>query len=258
MEETSNEFHHQRETLVAQIEYEGIRDAAVLKSIGMVPRELFVPIELQEFAYHDMPLPIGNQQTISQPSLVALMVAALQLRPTDRVLEVGTGSGYAAAILANIAAEVCTIERFRELADTARDRLEKLGFDNIEVIHGDGTCGRPSHGPYDAIIVAAGAPEVPEPLLEQLRVGGRLVIPVGPDRMTQKLIRVRKLEEGQYDREELIDVRFVPLVGESGWNEEDRAWEGCLVRPVDPPQTVTELIRKKAERSRIRKQGELK
>ncbi len=248
MKTNENRFAQQRKKLAAQINRQGIRDGAVLKAIESVPREAFVPLELQEFAYQDTPLPIGNQQTISQPFIVALMTAALQLKPGDRVLEVGTGSGYAAAILATIAAEVYTIERYQQLADTVRDRLRELQFTNVHVIHADGTRGLPENAPYDAIIVAAGGPDVPAPLLQQLRVGGRLVIPVGQDRMTQKLIRVQKIDEDRYDREELADVRFVPLVGAAGWNEEDRAWDGRSVRTVGPRRTITTLIRESAER----------
>jgi protein-L-isoaspartate(D-aspartate) O-methyltransferase len=247
VKEASNHFRQQRKQLAAQISRQGIREPAVLKAIESVPREAFVPMELEEFAYHDTPLPIGNEQTISQPFIVALMAAALQLKPTDRVLEVGTGSGYAAAILASIAAEVYTIERYRQLADTARQRLKQLQFDNVHVIHGDGTEGWPGQAPYDAIIVAAGGPDIPEPLKQQLSVGGRLVIPVGEDRTIQKLIRILKLDEDEYDRDDLADVRFVPLVGTSGWNEEDRAWDGHPIRPVGPRRTVTTLIRDNAQ-----------
>lgn len=248
MTKTPQTFQLQRHQLAAQISRRGIREGAVLRAIEAVPREAFLPPELQEFAYQDTPLPIGNEQTISQPYIVALMTAALQLKPSDRVLEIGTGSGYAAAILAEIAAEVYTVERYRQLADSARERLKALRYSHVHVIHGDGTEGWPVAAPYDAIIVAAGGPDVPEPLKQQLALGGRLVIPIGADRTTQKLVRLVKLDEDQFERIDLGDVRFVPLVGTSGWNEEDRAWDGRPVRPLGPRRTVTSLIRDAAER----------
>ena len=202
-----------------QIEGRGVRDPAVLAAMRSVPREHFLPPELEEFAYQDNPLPIERGQTISQPFIVALMTEALRLGPQDRVLEIGTGSGYAAAILARIAREVYTIERHAELAETATGRLAQLGFDNVVVRHGDGTLGWPEHAPYDAIVVTAGGPQVPEPLLAQLAPGGRLVIPVGEEKV-QELVRVTRRADGSFEREELGGVRFVPLIGAEGWVEE--------------------------------------
>jgi len=200
-----------------QLAARGLRDQTVLNAVNAVPREEFVATELVEFAYSDSPLPIAASQTISQPYIVALMTAALELRPQDRALEVGTGSGYAAAVLAEIAQEVYTIERHKILADTARSILSELGYNNIRVLHGDGTLGWPEHAPFDAIVVAAGGPVVPENLKQQLAIGGRLVIPVGSTLRKQKLLRVWRISEHEYQEEDLGGVRFVPLIGAAGW-----------------------------------------
>ena len=214
-------FDDLREQMVNyQLAARGLHDQSVLDAVNAVPREEFVPADLVEFAYSDSPLPIAASQTISQPYIVALMTAALELKPGDRVLEVGTGSGYAAAVLAEIAEKVYTIERHKILADTARSRLEALGYRNIQVLHGDGTLGWPEHAPFDAIIVAAGGPQVPENLKQQLSVGGRLVIPVGSTLRTQKLLRVRRTGEHEFQEEDLGGVRFVPLIGAAGWEDE--------------------------------------
>ena len=181
-----------RQRMIEQFVARGIRDEAVLAAMRMVPREAFIAGEMAEFAYDDAPLPIDAGQTISQPYIVAAMTAALEPKPGDRVLEIGTGSGYAAAVLSRIAAQVYTIERHAELAEAAARRLRELGYDNVHVHHGDGTLGWPEHAPYDAIVVAAGGPGIPQPLLEQLAVGGRLVIPVGPTPRAQELVRVRR------------------------------------------------------------------
>jgi protein-L-isoaspartate(D-aspartate) O-methyltransferase len=196
-----------------------------------VPRETFVPERLAEFAYDDTPLPIAEQQTISQPYVVALMAEALELGPGDRVLEIGAGSGYAAAVLSRIAREVWTVERHASLAREARERMGRLGYGNVQVVHGDGTLGWPERAPYDAIVVAAGGPEVPPALLDQLAPGGRLVIPIGPDPRTQSLVRVRRRPDGGHVREELGGVRFVPLIGAQGWNE----GAGGFVPPPQAP-----------------------
>jgi protein-L-isoaspartate(D-aspartate) O-methyltransferase len=222
----------------------GVRDPAVLEAMRTVPREAFLPAEMAEFAYEDAPLPIAQGQTISQPYIVALMTAALALRPGDRVLEIGTGSGYAAAILGRVAREVYTIERHGELADTAAARLRDLGFHNVHVLHGDGTLGWAAHAPYDAIVVAAGGPDIPAALVSQLAVGGRLVIPIGADRSLQVLVRVTREVDGSLRREDLGDVRFVPLIGAQGWDEE--AWTGAP-RRVSEPATVAHLLREVAE-----------
>jgi protein-L-isoaspartate(D-aspartate) O-methyltransferase len=202
-----------------QLAARGIRDPGVLEAMSTVPREVFVPIDQVYFAYADSPVPIGQGQTISQPYIVALMTEALELGPDEKVLEVGTGSGYAAAVLSRIAQEVYTVERHLELARAAQARFRQLGYDNIQVHVGDGTLGWIEHAPYDAIVVTAGGPEVPDPLLEQLAVDGRLVIPVGGRPDMQQLVRVRRKSEQSYQREPLGSVRFVPLVGEAGWQQ---------------------------------------
>ena len=201
----------------------GVRSELVLKAMRKVPREMFLPHNLQEFAYEDTPLPIAEGQTISQPYIVAFMAEALLLRGGEKVLEIGTGSGYAAAVLAEIAGEVYTVERHGPLAEKAAVVLADEGYDNVHVLHGDGTRGWLDHAPYDAIVVAAGGPKVPPSLQKQLKIGGRLVIPIGSDVRAQELVRVTRLAEDEYKREELADVRFVPLLGEEGWGAETRA-----------------------------------
>lgn len=196
------------------IEARGIRDPLVLDAMRTVPRERFVPEEARHEAYADRPLPIGEGQTISQPYVVALMVEALGVRPTDRVLEVGVGSGYASAVLGRIAREVFGVERHASLARVAADRLASLGHANVHVQHADGTLGWPEHAPFDAILVSAGGPRVPEALLEQLAPGGRLVIPVGDPQRDQELLRIERSMEGTLSRESLGRVQFVPLVEE--------------------------------------------
>jgi len=195
----------------------GIHDQAVLAAMREVPREEFVDEELQEYAYDDQPLPIDKGQTISQPYIVAYMTEALELSSTDRVLEIGTGSGYAAAVLSRIVTTVYSVERLGGLAQSARQHLELLGYTNVVVHEGDGTLGWPEHAPYDAIVVTAGAPRVPRPLMEQLELGGRLVIPVWSSSHLQMLVRVRRYSEHDYRTEELCGVRFVPLIGTEGW-----------------------------------------
>jgi protein-L-isoaspartate(D-aspartate) O-methyltransferase len=195
----------------------GVRDELVLGAMRGVPREAFLPHQLCEFAYTDCPLPIEEGQTISQPYIVAFMTEALALQGGERVLEIGTGSGYAAAVLAEIAADVYTVERIGQLAEKAASTLADLGYDNVHVLHSDGTKGWPEHAPYDGIIVAAGGPTIPESLKAQLKIGGRLVIPVGRDPKIQELVRVTRISEHEYRREDLADVRFVPLIGDEGW-----------------------------------------
>jgi protein-L-isoaspartate(D-aspartate) O-methyltransferase len=209
-----------RQMVAHQIQERGVRSPAVARAMREVPREEFMGEEMREFAYADSPLPIGEGQTISQPYIVAYMTEALELEGGERVLEVGTGSGYAAAVLARIAAEVYTIERHPSLARTAKATLRRLGFDNVQVIEGDGTKGWPQAAPYDAIVVAAGGVEVPAALRGQLAVGGRLVIPVGPTPREQRLVRLTRIDEDRFEEEDLLPVRFVPLIGEQGWPED--------------------------------------
>ena len=242
----------QREKMVAtQIETRGVRDAGVLAAMREVPRELFVPAELAEFAYRDSPLPIECGQTISQPYIVALMAAALQLSPRDRVLEIGTGSGYAAAVLSRVASHVDTVERHAELSRISAARLARLGYDNVVVHHADGTLGWPQGAPYDAIVVAAGGPTVPDALLDQLAIGGRLVIPVGEERDLQTLVRVRRHADGSLEREDLGDVRFVPLIGVQGWRGDEAEKElrdGHVGRAPSRPESIAALLRETANR----------
>jgi protein-L-isoaspartate(D-aspartate) O-methyltransferase len=208
----------ERERMVEeQIAGRGVSDPRVLAAMRTVPRERFVPEEAEEFAYSDSPLTIGEGQTISQPYIVALMAAAARLEGHERVLEVGTGSGYGAAVLGRLAAEVFTIERHSVLARTAASRLAETGITNVHVIEGDGTLGLRAHAPFDAIVVTAGGPKAPPELLDQLAIGGRLIIPVGENRETQSLLLVRRLAEDRYQEEDLGQVRFVPLIGAQGW-----------------------------------------
>jgi protein-L-isoaspartate(D-aspartate) O-methyltransferase len=208
-----------RQMVATQIAARDVRDARVLAAMERVPRHLFVPPELRAQAYDDYPLPIGDEQTISQPYIVALMTSLLELRGGERVLEIGTGSGYQAAVLAEIAGEVYTIEILGSLAERSRATLAELGYRNVEVRHGDGWAGWPEKAPFDGILVTAASPRVPQPLLEQLKVGGRLVVPVG--RFFQDLLVYTRTAEG-YEKRNVIPVRFVPLTGEVDNPEEPR------------------------------------
>ncbi len=207
--------------IAEQLRRRNIRDERVLQVMARVQRHRFVPEALTEQAYSDNALPIAEQQTISQPFIVALTAEALMLQGDERVLEIGTGSGYAAAVLSLLTREVWTIERFRSLAETAAARLHAEGYTNVHVGIGDGTAGWPEHAPYDAIAVAAAGPHIPQSLIEQLAMGGRLVIPVG-SREEQQLVRIVRMPDGlRQDR--LGPVRFVPLVGQEGWAGEPPA-----------------------------------
>jgi protein-L-isoaspartate(D-aspartate) O-methyltransferase len=218
MIDNSDEFTQKRERMVReQIAGRGIEDTAVLRAMRIVPREIFVPERYRRYAYDDTPLPIPGKQTISQPYVVALMISRLELDADDCVLEIGTGSGYAAALLGQIVREVHTVERIMELVKYARERLELLGYDNIHVHRGDGTLGWEPEAPYDGIIVAAGGPSVPESLKRQLAENGRLIIPVGRSERQQNLIRVIKSGEDNFEESDLGAVAFVPLIGDEGW-----------------------------------------
>jgi protein-L-isoaspartate(D-aspartate) O-methyltransferase len=202
-----------------QLVARNIRDPAVLAAMHAVPRDAFVPPECIEEAYEDRPLPIAHGQTISQPYMVALMAQALLLTSQDRVLEIGAGTGYSAAVLSRIAADVYTVERLEPLATATRDRLRRLGFHNIHILNGDGTLGWPQYAPYDSIVVTAGGPSIPPALRDQLAIGGRLVMPVGTSAQCQRLIRLTRQSPTQIDQEELVEVRFVPLIGAQGWSD---------------------------------------
>ena len=198
--------------VVEQIAARGVSDQRVLAAMRKVPRHEFVPEEYQDMAYRDTPLPIGYGQTISQPYIVAYMTEQLELSPRDTVLEIGTGSGYQAAVLAELAAEVYTIEIIPELAEQAKKTLQRLGYTNVHVRIGDGYKGWPEHAPFDAIILTAAPPKIPQPLLDQLKENGRLIAPVGED--YQELVLIRK-HDGEFSRKNLIPVRFVPMTGEA-------------------------------------------
>lgn len=213
---SESEVRLREEMVTHQLMRRGIKDARVLKAMRQIPRHRFVPEPYRSVAYEDMPLPIGHDQTISQPLMVAMMTEASQLQGDERVLEIGTGSGYQAAILAQLAAVVFSVERIPELATQARTILAMLGIMHVHILVGDGTLGLPEHKPYDTIIVTAGAPKIPERLIVQLNAGGRLVIPVG-NRSEQTLVRVTKTDSA-LRTEHLGGCRFVPLVGEHGWH----------------------------------------
>lgn len=209
-------FQKARDRMVeSQLVSRGIQDHRVLEAMRKVPRHLFVDEALKEQAYSDHPLPIGDKQTISQPYIVALMSEVLQLKGHERVLEIGTGSGYQAAVLAELAERVFSIERFPGLAFRANQILQKLGYRNVIIRVGDGTVGWPDDSPFDGIVVTAGTPKIPQPLIDQLAMGGRLVVPVG-DRISQELVLVERVSEG-IQKSNLGGVRFVDLVGKWGW-----------------------------------------
>jgi protein-L-isoaspartate(D-aspartate) O-methyltransferase len=209
-------FGGARRRLALRLAADGIRNPRVLEAIASVPRHLLIADALSHQAYEDVPIPIGEGQTISAPGIVAAMTEALELTGTETVLEIGTGSAYQAAILSRLAERVISVERIPALANRARTALDRLGAQNVVVYLGDGTRGRPAEGPFDAIIVTAGGPEIPAPLLEQLAPGGRLVGPFGA-RGAQTLVRVRRASDGSLSREMLGACRFVDLIGEHGF-----------------------------------------
>jgi protein-L-isoaspartate(D-aspartate) O-methyltransferase len=207
-----------RERMVTrQLARRGVSDSYVLDAMREVPREAFVPEGLQEFAYEDTPLPIEAGQTISQPYVVALMIEAAEIRPGDQVLEIGAGSGYAAAVIGQIAAQVYAIERHEALSQLARDRMARLNYGNVEIRMGDGSRGWPEAAPFDAILVAAGGPAIPQALKDQLDIGGRLIMPVGKGHREQRLVKVIRRNATHFEEEDLGGVMFVPLIGEHGW-----------------------------------------
>jgi protein-L-isoaspartate(D-aspartate) O-methyltransferase len=220
----------------------GMRDQAVLTAMRTVPREAFVPAELRTYAYEDMPLPIGDRQTISQPYMVAWMTEALQLAPDDRVLEIGTGSGYAAAVLSCLAQTVYTVERLERWVRHADQCLQRLGYHNVCLHHADGTLGWPEHAPYHGIVVSAGGPTIPAALQDQLALGGRLVIPVGAHQRRQQLLRVTREGVSTWRQEALGAVRFVPLIGAQGWPARPPRQRGQCASA--PPRTLAKARRK--------------
>jgi protein-L-isoaspartate(D-aspartate) O-methyltransferase len=216
----TTDFASEREAMVErQLRRRGITEPIILDAFRQVPRELFVSDQYAHLAYGDHPLPIEAEQTISQPYIVALMMQAAAIKSGDKVLEVGSGSGYAAAVIGRIAARVIGIERQHELVEVARERLERLGYDNIDILEGDGTKGCPDEAPFDAILAAASGSHVPEPLLGQLAPGGRIVMPIGDPGAVQELVKVTKQDDGILRQENLGAVRFVPLIGEEGWSD---------------------------------------
>jgi len=212
------DFGALRELMVErQIKARGIDDPLLLAAFREVPRERFVSPSYGAQVYGDHPLPIEAGQTISQPYIVALMIAAAGIGSESRVLEVGAGSGYAAAVISRMGARVVAIERQVELVRIARERLAELGYDNVEIVEGDGTKGWPKGAPYDAILAAASGSHIPQTLIDQLAPGGRLVMPVGDPGWVQNLVKLTKLEDGSIEQADLGGVRFVPLIGEEGW-----------------------------------------
>jgi protein-L-isoaspartate(D-aspartate) O-methyltransferase len=214
------DFASEREAMVErQLRRRGISEPSILDAFRAVPREAFVSDEYARLAYGDHPLPIEANQTISQPYIVALMIQAAAIASGDIVLEVGAGSGYAAAVISRIAARVIGIERQHDLIDVARERLQSLGYDNVTIVEGDGTRGCPDQAPFDAILAAASGSHVPVTLIAQLAPSGRIVMPLGEPGLAQELVKVTKQDDGILRRENLGGVRFVPLIGEEGWSD---------------------------------------
>lgn len=210
-------FKQRRGQLVEKLQGKGIQDNRVLEAFGIVPRHVFIETALQDRAYKDTALPIGKDQTISQPFTVARQTELLEVKPGEKVLEIGTGSGYQAAILCELGAQVYTVERHEELYEKARSTLRELGY-SVRSKLGDGTMGWSAYAPYDAIVVTAGAPIVPEDLVDQLQVNGRLVVPVG-DEKRQEMVRLIKIRENEIEEEHYNDFKFVPLIGKKGWQK---------------------------------------
>jgi protein-L-isoaspartate(D-aspartate) O-methyltransferase len=214
------DFAVEREAMVQrQLKSRGITEKSILDAFLEVPREAFVGPQYGHLAYGDHPLPIEAGQTISQPYIVALMIDAARIKPGDTILEVGTGSGYAAAVIGRIAAKVVGIERQHDLVEIARERIKRLGYTNVEIFEGDGTRGWPDLAPYDAILAAASGSHVPGPLVDQLKIGGSIVMPLGEPASVQKLVKATKRKDGTLEQSDLGSVRFVPLIGKEGWND---------------------------------------
>lgn len=221
----SDRYVAQRRALIERMQAKGIRDLEILRAWDLIPRHEFLPQAVWHRAYEDAAVPIGFGQTASQPSLQALYMQLLELRSTDKVLEIGTGCGHQTAILAHLVDRVYSVERIRELSIRARDVLDRMRVSNVALMVGDGTIGWSRYAPYDAILVAAGGPEIPQPLVDQLSPGGRMLIPVG-GREAQRLVMVRRTPAG-VETEDVADVTFVPLLGRFGWAEEGRGQGGA-------------------------------
>lgn len=221
MATATTDFTAEREAMIDRhLRRRGINEQSILDAFLAVPREKFVSPEYEHLAYGDHPLPIEAGQTISQPYIVALMIQAAEIKPGDKVLEIGAGSGYAAAVISRIADKVVAIERQHDLVEVASERLKRLDYDNVRIVEGDGTKGCPDEAPFDAILAAASGSHVPRPLLAQLAPGGRIVMPIGSPGWVQKLVKVTKQEDGVLKQENLGGVRFVPLIGEEGWKDD--------------------------------------
>jgi len=213
-----SDYAQLRERMVdRQIAARGLNNPALLAAFRAVPREQFIASSYAAFAYQDSPLPIESGQTISQPYIVALTIDAAEIGKDNKVLEVGAGSGYAAAVIGQIASQVIAVERHSELVELAQERMERLGYENVRIVEGDGTLGWPDEAPFDAIVAAASGSHVPKSWIEQLKPGGRIVMPLGAPGSVQSLVKVTKHEDGTLDREDLGGVRFVPLIGQEGF-----------------------------------------
>ncbi len=217
---TMADYAAERDAMIErQLRRRGIGERQILDAFRQVPREEFISDEYAHLAYGDHPLPIEANQTISQPYIVALTIQAARIKAGDKVLEVGSGSGYAAAVISRIAAKVIGIERQHDLVEVSRERLKRLGYDNVEIVEGDGTRGCPEYAPFDAIVAAASGSHVPKAFMEQLSDGGCIVMPVGDPGWVQELVKVTKRADGSVERQNLGGVRFVPLIGEEGWKD---------------------------------------
>lgn len=216
---STDRFQAQRRALIGKMQERGIRSLEILRAFDQIPRHLFLPAGVQHVAYEDAPVHIGHAQTASQPSLQALYMQILEIGPRDKVLEIGTGSGHQTAVLAQLADRVYSVERIRDLSIRARDALDALRISNVALLVGDGTIGWSRYAPYDAILVAAAAPDIPQPLVDQLAPGGRMLVPVGA-RASQRLLLVTREADGGTRVEDVAEVTFVPLLGRFGWAEE--------------------------------------
>jgi protein-L-isoaspartate(D-aspartate) O-methyltransferase len=221
--DVNDRFVAQRRGLIEKLRDRGIHDLEILRAFDLIPRHEFLPQAVWHRAYEDAPVPIGFGQTASQPSLQALYMQVLGLGPSDKVLEIGTGSGFQTAVLAQLVSNVYSIERVRPLAQRAREVLDRLRISNVAILVGDGTIGWSRYAPYDAILVAAAAPGIPEPLIGQLKVGGRMLVPVG-SLHSQRLVMVTRTDTG-FEREEVLECTFVPLLGRFGWTDKGRGEE---------------------------------